>query len=652
MTASPSAQVRRMFRRYHRIVVLASGTAVGVIVWIAMARGPSPSQSAVLEVEATSPPVGITVEPPRTAVPAPRSIDLLQPMRDAIAAAGWADAGFAYRDERLNALAEAMRGRLADALSVWEGMPREGYRRQAVARAIILAITDDDRDVVLAWLDRAPWLAATLEPHGWVPQAAPLLRARLADRDRSLPEDATIWAAALASLGDPGDDAVLVETLGRIDDAAVQDGLARLLLRRPSCDWRAAVRSAWNLRPAHEGSERRLPLVPLALEAGEPAAVALIAASLARGRGTARHTALRSYVLAQPAFGGLIPDADWLAVHGARLVFRDQTWQLANEASVPAGQQAARASRAGSPRPPVVADAPMSAPPEGLAADADAVAVRAWIEAIAPTVAGRSSFRRDDPVVVRLAAIPSAHLGELLAASIRHQTNGAMRSYCECAVLRAVRQQHSELVQAAVERHPFLVQAVIDKGWQDLAAPTLRRMLRAPHLANRHADRVLLVHALCQVGDPADHLLLREVLLDMRFGYHQAAMAVALRELPGFDFDGAVRAAWGRRPRADYGDRQEAFCVVAAGCGVAEALPIAVAHATSGEVAWRSGSLAEEARRTLAGLLGTAAEADAIASWWEISRGRVRWDTVTRRWQMAELQPESASSRAADAGGF
>jgi hypothetical protein len=635
-------------------VLVAAGMLAGFVVAIVQAGGPTPPTAGTPPKSVT----GATVEPqpierPSPAAPPPPPSDPLQPVREAVGRAAWADVGFAHRDERLDALADSVRGRLAEALTVWSEMPRAGYRHQAVARAIVLAVGAQDRDIVLAWLDRAPWLAATLEPRGWVAPAAPLLRARLADHKRRLPEGAEVWAAALAACGDPDDDHVLAETLGRLVDAAAQDGLARLLRRRASCDWRSAVRAAWSLRPTSEPAESKLPLVPLAMEAGEPAAVALVAKVLARGRGDKRIAAFRSYVLAQPAFAGSIPDADWLAEHGARLVFRDEAWQLAAEAPATAVRQpAAPAVRAGSPRPPVVADAPIPAPPEGLPADADAAAVRALIDALAPTVAGRSPLRRDDPVVGQLAAIPPAHLGELIAASMRHQTNGAMQIYCEFAVLQAVRQQHRDQVLAALPRSPYLVKAVIDRGWQDPAAPIMRKMLRDPRLANRFADRVDLVHALCQVGDPADHAALREALLDMRLGYHQAAMATALRDLPGFDLDGAVQAAWGRRPRADYGDRQEAFCVIAANCGVAEALPIAVAHATGGEVAWRSSSLAEEARRTLGRLLDTEAEADAIARWWELSRGQVRWDGARRRWLMSEPPAGRAPPTAAGANDF
>jgi hypothetical protein len=591
------------------------------------------------------------VEQPEPPAPEPPLVDL-QPMRDTIATAAWADAGFSHSDGRLMTLADALRGQLDLALAVWEEMPQASYRRQAVERAVLLAAGDEDRDIVLRWLDRAPWLAATLASHHWTAEAAPWLRSRLADHDRKLPQDAITWARALASLDDAEDDAVLTETLGRLSDATDQNELGELLRRRPACDWRTAVRTAWSLRPAFEPADIKLPLVFLALQAGEPAAATLIPAALATDRGSKRHAALRSYVLEQPAFGGMIPESEWLAKHKDRLVFRNETWQLSDEHPDPAGPPPAPSPHAGSPRPLIVADTPIPAPPAGLSAHADAAAVRAWIDAIAPTVAERKTIQNHDPTVIQLASIPPERLDEVIAASDRHITNWAMRAYCEKAALRMIRQQHRELVLAALPRHAFLVRAVIDKGWQDLAAPTLRRMLRDPMLATQYGERVDMVHALSHVGDPADHALLRDVLLDMRYGYHQAAMAVALRDLPGFDFDGAVRAAWGRRPPADYGDRQEAFSVVAASCGVAEALPIAVAHATGGQVAWVSGSLTDEAIRTLARQFGTTAEAAAVADWWTRSRGRVRWDPANRRWLMIDPPADASAPWSANAGGF
>lgn len=541
---------------------------------------------------------------------------------------GWAGNGFNNADPRFGPVADAVRGQVPDALRHWRASQGDGYADEAMARAIVLALDVGDRDTVIAALDEAPWLARTLVERGWAAAAHDAVRVRLADGDRRLPPYALDWALALAESATAADHPVLARVLSRLGSDGDQAALAERMRALPGCDWADTVRRAWALRAASpigagDGNRR---WTALAAQAGvEEAFLALgVAVNSERAR-------LRTWLLAQPAVGGREPDEAWFAAARGRLSFVDGSWRLRSaEAPAPAAP-VARTPGVRRPLPPPKADPPVPLPPAGLAADADAAAVAAWIEGQLAAVADLREISWKNPVVDRLAAVPPRHFAELVKALDRHEKRRVTPHFLAYAIERAARQEHRDLLIANVARCPGLAEYVVAHDWADAAAPGLRQILTTERQSHLLAA-VCAVEGLARHGDPADADLLRKTLVSSEFGYWQARMATALQDMPGFDLDAAVRQAWRAFPRADYGDKQEAFCIHAARAGIREGLEIAVLHASGGNVTWKSGTLAASARTYLAETFQVEADPAAIAAWWSAAKDAVQWDPVLRRW--------------------
>ncbi len=549
----------------------------------------------------------------------------------------WAKDGFNHNDPRLRTLADALRGHLGAALDHWrDSRDPTSYADEAMERAILLAIQAEDHELVIPALTEAPFLAECLIPRGWAVKARPVVRAMLANEEQRLPQPAVVLACALAEAVQPEDVPVLVQVLKRLNSGADQAMLAERMKSIPGCDWQHAVREAWGARANTDYGDRQLPLAQLAAESGVVSGFAACGDALAV-MDKAGKAKLRIWLLTQPALGGELQSRSWFREVSGKVEFRDGLWSLRTEAVEPPPV------RVTPQRVQVVPpDPPLVPPPPGLSAMADGPTVRGWLDEHAKTVAERKNMRRSDPLIALLAAVPPSRYDELLRAERQHRQNFAMRSALQQAIRQSTRQQHHDLVMAALAEQPFLIEVVASRGWSVEAAPFLRRFLAQP--GPNFAARVDAVQALADVGDPADYYLLSETMSQMRMGYWQAAMARSLANMPGFDLDTAVRRAWRRFPRGDYSDRQDGFAIAAARAGIADAMPIAVAHATGGETGHSSEQLAEEARDFLASTFAVERDAEAIRQWWSAVGPSVHWDAATRRWKGDRPVPTAGSA--------
>ncbi len=639
-----------MRRNLLALAAITALLAVIGIAWIVTAARTGPSRATVhgetpelLDPGPTTP-LPITRQP---VVEADRAVEETVDPEDTAACAAldgtalWAGKGFSDQDPRFSMIAGSVRGHLPAALAHWRAAQGPGYADEAMTRVILVSVQTADRDLVIAALPEAPFLISTLSQFGWTSAAHEVVRARLADEDQPLPSPDVVWAFALTESAEPTDHALLARVLNRLASGESQTVLVKRLRKLPGFDWTTAVRDAWGARGTGDYADRQFGFAVTAAQVGvRDAFAALGDVQAARRSDKAWTSSVHAWLLTQPALGGELQPSSWYREIRDRLDWRDGAWHLLNAAAPP---QPAAITFVD----PIVPDPPVPAPPSGLSADADAPTIRLWIDTHVAACTGRTSIRGDDPLIAELAAVPPSGFAELLLAEQRHVRIGILRSALQRSIVRAARSQHRDLVIRALDGQDFLIKVILARGWCGAAAPTIRHRLADP--GPDLSAQTQMVEALAKVGDPADHQLLRDALCRMRYGYWQAAMAQSLATMPGFDLEGAVRAAWRRFARSDYPDRQDGFAIAAARAGINEALPIAVAHATGGATAYRSGSLAEEARSFLAGAFGVEPDVDAISDWWSTARETVTWDAEAHRWRGPAPTPGTAHG---DAAGF
>lgn len=279
--------------------------------------------------------------------------------------------------------------------------------------------------------------------------------------------------------------------------------------------------------------------------------------------------------------------------------------------------------------------------------------VRTWIQQQAARMPQVGNFSRQDPWIEQLAQVPPAFWGEMLDQVEIFSTSGQQRaqSMVKLALIRAVRPEHHDLVLSRFEKHPFLIDAIVARGWvADVAAFLRQKLNDRSFTRTRFGDTVKFVGALASLHDPRDHPLLTEVLIDCELGYWQAAMARDLAKVPGFNLQHAVRGAWRKRPANDYQDHQDSFAVAAAQAGIAEALPIVFLHALGGAgTAHSTEQLQKEARDFFGEQFGVRvdpADPTAAQAWWSLAQDHLHWDVSTRRW--SGPRPTSAPPRTAE----
>ena len=85
----------------------------------------------------------------------------------------WTDKGFANRDPRFDRASDTLRHHLPAGLEHWQKIDDHGYARTALAKVILKAVTDEDRDLILASLESAPFLIAAVTEHHWTEAARP-----------------------------------------------------------------------------------------------------------------------------------------------------------------------------------------------------------------------------------------------------------------------------------------------------------------------------------------------------------------------------------------------------------------------------------------------------------------------------------------------
>jgi hypothetical protein len=148
------------------------------------------------------------------------------------------------------------------------------------------------------------------------------------------------------------------------------------------------------------------------------------------------------------------------------------------------------------------------------------------------------------------------------------------------AVLQALRPADRQAVLPYLRAQPWLVEAVEKQGWAAEAHDILRAGLEAgidggraqfPDWNQPGAADWPAALALSARGD--EYALLADCLVRSRDGARQALLVERLRKLPGFDWQAAVRRAWGRLPPTDYRDRQQGLAALAREAGAGGPLP-------------------------------------------------------------------------------
>ena len=256
-----------------------------------------------------------------------------------------------------------------------------------------------------------------------------------------------------------------------------------------------------------------------------------------------------------------------------------------------------------------------------LAPGADREAVDAYLIAVQLRLAGRKGYRRDDPDLDLLRAVPREHLDLLLEAGASSRS-GTFTSMAGEAVPGMLGDGDLDTVRTWLPRLPFLIRTVIERHWES----DVRGILVGHIRGMRHlGDQVQWVRALVTAGDPADHGLLEEVLIDSTYGYWRRDMCRELVKLDGFPLQRAVERCWETRRTVNGG---AAFLPVAAEHGIREALAQIVECVGSPAPHFDSG----KANAWLAERTDAPDDATRLAAWLGSAEDPPRFDPAARRW--------------------
>lgn len=201
----------------------------------------------------------------------------------------------------------------------------------------------------------------------------------------------------------------------------------------------------------------------------------------------------------------------------------------------------------------------------------DDQAVAEAISMLVTWVDGGARWQASSPEVTAAALTFKGRLGFAIAqerklAAGRYNSRAAVR----LAIIHAA--QADDLVEIISEMRTshWLVDVLAERGGYIQARPTLREALAAG-IDQRSADAVNWPLALARCAQPEDYPLLAECLARATDGAVQAKLADELSRIPGFPWREAVRAAWRKRPEAEYRDGQQGFAAMAAKAGATAA---------------------------------------------------------------------------------
>lgn len=228
------------------------------------------------------------------------------------------------------------------------------------------------------------------------------------------------------------------------------------------------------------------------------------------------------------------------------------------------------------PPPPAPPAVPMAASPERWRPLNDDQAVAEAIAMLVAWVDGGAKWQASSPEITATALTFKGRLGFAIAqerklAAGRYQSRSAVR----LAIIRAAQDVDRVEIISEMRTSHWLVDVLAERGGYIQARPTLREALAAG-IDQRSADAVNWPLALTRCAQPEDYPLLAECLARATDGAVQAKLADELSRIPGFPWREAVRAAWRKRPEAEYRDGQQGFVAMAAKAGATSAVTAGV----------------------------------------------------------------------------
>ena len=538
--------------------------------------------------------------------------------------ATWTIQGAPEQDSRITAAAAVLRGQVGESLGYWrESSLTANFKGVGMSWAILQAITDADETAVLAALETCPFLIKAVVAHHWTAAAAPILRRGLITEPAPPFTEQAEWARTLAEIATPEDLPALRLALQRMRNGKDQAEIISTLSSLLGASKPALLADIWGVRFPGDYTDGQTGLAQMAAQAGVRDAFVTCGLMPEIRRLTApMMRELAAWLATQPATGGKSQLPDWYRENRPRFVFTDGVWQLGPPP--PPWQPASPA--------PVAADPPVPPPPPGLAADGDAAAVTAWIDAKATEVKGNRNLPPTDPLYAQFAALPPARLEAILAAQDKHRSNWIIQTVVASALPKLARLEHRDLVLAQLERHPDLIPTLLPHGWGQAAAPTLRRLLYESRLAGRHPLTIEAIRVLTDLGDPGDAELISLTFQRIRQGEAKRTLAGFIAKHPGVDLPGLIRTLWERTQGADPSRFRDYLAVQATRIGIAEALPLAMAQASDDRTSRVIMVARQEARDFIAGLFHLPAEEEAIADWWAKAKPLVVWDESRQTW--------------------
>jgi hypothetical protein len=255
---------------------------------------------------------------------------------------------------------------------------------------------------------------------------------------------------------------------------------------------------------------------------------------------------------------------------------------------------------------------------------ADKDQVKKYILDILEASKGQNSWSDRDPQVAMLTELGSENVPALIEAL---SLTGDMASYHVKNAINTLADENSKpLVLAALSIHHDLVEAVVQRGWEQEAKSTLLAELESPgqHLPTEW------ITAIVNLNDPATFPLLRDYFIN---GPNRYWTYKEIKDLPIEDMPGAMAEAWERSKFDDDCNRQY-MAVAALSFGHVDALGALIDILTSGEPdnRWMSREIRPAVLQVI-DFRGTNAE---LAKWFAEHRDHLRFDAETKKFVVDE----------------
>ncbi|MEO5961412.1 MAG: hypothetical protein ABIY47_03485, partial [Opitutaceae bacterium] len=253
--------------------------------------------------------------------------------------------------------------------------------------------------------------------------------------------------------------------------------------------------------------------------------------------------------------------------------------------------------------------------------NADKAQVRSYIKTILILSQRQNTFSSADPQVGLLRRVGADNLDVLIDASSGANPNGPFRlgrSYVDMAIPDLVRPEDKALILGALPAHPWLIDLVVERGWQG----EVRGVLLAAIEDSRQKDLpVGWIKAVASFKDPSTYPALKAYVVR---GSQQASTVAAIRELPGIDLSDTVDLIW-RNVRSGPVEKQIEGAAAVAAFGRLEALAALVAALK------RNDYDGQQAAYWIKQLTPATGDNAALIAWFEANRSRLVFDPAQKK---------------------